>query len=84
MHWLTPADLGDQAKVKYNKLHEGHVAKGILGSQDLNSSPPGQNGRHFADNIFKCIVVYEKFFLFFVKISWKFVPKDSIIQRWFR
>ena len=24
----------------------------------LNSSPPGQNGRHFADDIFKCIFGY--------------------------
>ena len=27
-------------------------AKGLL-----NSSPPGQNGRHFADDTFKCIFV---------------------------
>ena len=22
---------------------------------EVNSSPPGQNGRHFADDMFKCI-----------------------------
>ena len=27
----------------------------------FNSSPPGQNGHHFADNIFRCIFVNEKF-----------------------
>ena len=27
----------------------------------FNSSPPGQNGCHFADNIFRCIFVNEKF-----------------------
>ena len=27
----------------------------------LNSSPPGQNGRHFADDIFRCNFVNEKF-----------------------
>ena len=27
----------------------------------VNSSPPGQNGRHFADNIFSCIFTNEKF-----------------------
>ena len=28
---------------------------------DINSSTPEQNGRHFADDIFKCIFVNEKF-----------------------
>ena len=28
---------------------------------DINSSPPGQNGRHFQDDIFRCIFVNEKF-----------------------
>ena len=27
----------------------------------INSSPPEQNGRHFADDIFKCIVLNEKY-----------------------
>ena len=27
----------------------------------VNSSPPGQNSRHFADDIFKCIFMNEKF-----------------------
>ena len=40
----------------------------------LNSSPPGQNGRHFADDIFKCLFVNEKFCIM-IKISLKFVPK---------
>ena len=35
---------------------------------------PGQNGRHFADDIFICIFVYEKFYIL-IKISLKFVPK---------
>ena len=25
----------------------------------INSTPPGQNGRHFTDNIFKCIFMNE-------------------------
>ena len=40
----------------------------------INSSPPGQNGCHFADNIFNCIFVCEKFCILF-RISLKFVPK---------
>ena len=27
----------------------------------INSSPPGQNGRHFADDIFRCILTNKKF-----------------------
>ena len=38
----------------------------------FNSSPPGQNGRHFADDVFRCIFVSEKFL---IQISLKFVPK---------
>ena len=43
----------------------------------INSSPPGQNDRHFEDNIFRCIFVTEKFCVLF-KISLKFVPKSPI------
>ena len=43
----------------------------------FNSSPLGQNGRHFADNIFKCIFMDEKFCIL-IWIPLKFVPKGSI------
>ena len=43
----------------------------------INSSPPGQNGRHFANDIFKCIFVNEKFCIL-IKISPTFVPKGPI------
>ena len=36
-----------------------------------NNSPPGQNGRHFADDIFRCIFVNEKFFVL-IKFHWSF------------
>ena len=45
--------------------------------QTVNSSPPGQNGRHIADDIFRCIFENEKFCIL-IKISLKFVPKGSI------
>ena len=41
------------------------------------SSPPGQNGHHFANNIFKCIFVNEKVCIL-IKISLNFVPKGPI------
>ena len=43
----------------------------------LYSSPPGQNGRRFADDIFIFIFVNEKFCIL-IKISLKFVPKGQI------
>ena len=43
----------------------------------LNSFPPGQNGRHFADDISKCIFMNEKFCIL-IQISLKFVPKGPI------
>ena len=43
----------------------------------LNSSPTGQNGRCFSDDIFRCISVNEKFFIL-IKISLKFIPKCPI------
>ena len=43
----------------------------------VNSSPPVQNGRHFADDIFICISVKEKYCVL-IKISLQFVPKGPI------
>ena len=40
----------------------------------VNSSPPQQNGHHFADDIFSCIFVNEKNCIL-IKISLKFVPE---------
>ena len=43
----------------------------------LNSLRPRQNGRHFADDIFKCIFLNENVWIP-IKISLKFVPKGPI------
>ena len=43
----------------------------------VNSSPPGQNGRHFADDLFRCIFVNEHFRIL-NKITLKFVPSGLI------
>ena len=48
-----------------------------LTTSHLNASPPEQNGRHFAYDIFKCIFMNEKFCIS-IQTSLKFVPKDSI------
>ena len=43
----------------------------------VDSSPPGQNGCHFPEDIFKCIFMNEKFCIV-IQISLKFVPKGPI------
>ena len=43
----------------------------------INSSSPGQNGRHFANDIFKCIFVNEKCCIL-IQIWLKFVPEGPI------
>ena len=47
----------------------------IIGDYQLIS--PGQNGRYFADNIFKCICLNEKVQIL-IKILQKFVPEGPI------
>ena len=42
-----------------------------------NASLTWQNGRHFADDVFRCIFVAEKFCIL-IKISLKCVPKSPI------
>ena len=44
---------------------------------ELTDLPPGQNGRHFADDIFRCIFMNEKFCIL-IKMSLKFVPKGPV------
>ena len=50
-----------------------------------NSSLPGQNGRHFADDIFRWILVTENVCIL-IKILSNFVPKGPIYYNpdWFR
>ena len=43
----------------------------------VNSSPPPQNGRHFTDDIFRCIFAKEKFCIL-IKIPLKFASKGAI------
>ena len=41
------------------------------------NSPPEENGHQFADDIFRCIFMNEKWCIF-IKISLQFVPKGPI------
>ena len=49
----------------------------FLGLNDIITLKPRQNGRHFADDIFKCIFLNENV-LILIKISLKFVPTGPI------
>ena len=49
----------------------------IMAPSGIYSSLPGQYGCHFAENIFRCIFMNEKFCIL-IKISLKFVPKVPI------
>ena len=44
---------------------------------DVDTTKPDQNGRHLADDIFKCIFLNEKFRIL-IRISLKFVLKVPI------
>ena len=57
-----------------------NIKKNLL-VDEFNSFPPGQNGHHFADDIFRCSFFNEKFSIL-IWISLKFVPKDPIDNKW--
>ena len=50
---------------------------GVVRPQGINTLRPRQNGRHFADDIFKCIFLNENVWIP-IKISLKFVPQGPI------
>ena len=64
-------------------LANHHIQFGVLCSKGYPSEPhlntlrPRHNGRHFADDIFKCIFFNENVRIS-IKISLKFVPKGPI------
>ena len=64
------ASYTTETKTEHNKtLH-------FIGDT-LNTLRPRQNGRHFPDDIFKCIFLNENAWIL-IKISLKFVPKGPI------
>ena len=50
---------------------------GLWRQLTFNTMRPRQNGRHFSDDIFKCVFLNEKLWIA-IRISLKFVPKDPI------
>ena len=51
---------------------------GVNRPQWVNSSPPGQNGRHFADDTFKRNLLNKMFFFLSIRFSLKFVPNGPM------
>ena len=49
----------------------------VIHQNSFNTLGPRQNGRHFADDILKCIFLNENIWIS-IKISLKFVPKGPI------
>ena len=62
-----PADITEAVELILNEQQD-------LPKIHVNSSPPCQNGRYFAENIFKCIFMNEKFCIS-IQISLKFIPR---------
>ena len=60
-------------------MHTVWLATAMVGYREIgaNTLRPGQNGRHFADDIFKCIFVNENVWIP-IKFSLKFVLKGRI------
>ena len=71
-NWNSP-----QTMTKYYFIKLAICLMTIWQEYSINSSPPGQNGRHFGDNIFRCIFMNEKFRIF-IKISLKFVRRYPV------
>ena len=55
----------------------GYWTPSVIQANRVNTLRPRQNGRHFADDIFKCIFLNENVWIP-AKISMKFVPKGPI------
>ena len=75
--WVNSRDAGDLRR------HRAYYAVTVMRRSDSNASchdntpRPRQNGRHFADDVFKYIFMNENVWISF-KISLKFVPKGRI------
>ena len=87
--WYCQLDPCEQTSVefysKFKHLHSGKAFENVAcGTAAILSRPlcvntwrPRQNGRHFADDLFKCIFLKENIWIS-IKISLQFVPMGPI------
>ena len=55
---------------------------GLIQEKQFNSSPPGQNGCHFTDDIFRCIFMNDNFCIL-NKVSLRFVHRVQLTITWY-
>ena len=81
MAWCLPGNKPLSEPMMVSSLM--HIC--VTRSQWVNSSPPGQNGHHFADDMLRYIFVNEKF-CSLIKISLKLFLRVqlTITKHWFR
>ena len=84
--WLNWVRINNLVQTEVTPVHEkrGYVSIALAiwcyqnkEKWSINTMRPRQNGRHFADDIFKCIFLKENAWIL-IKISLKFVPKGPI------
>ena len=63
--------------IMHNHYHYCWCPASLQRQVIFNTMRPRQNGRHFADDIFKCIFLNENIWIL-IKISLKFVPQRPI------
>ena len=82
---IAPWSFDIAAILVMNRTTEKHYCGWNGLSESINSSPAALNGRHFANNIYKCIYMNEKFLISILN-SPKFFPMSLIdtSQHWLR
>ena len=87
--WKKKSLLNLSSEAWWNRKHDENTGKAVLVDAGIvlgnertwvyivNTLRPRQNGRHFADDILKCISLNENVWIL-LKISLKFVPKALI------
>ena len=85
MHFILPINFIGEMSLSWQLCNFLHTLWWLISFRskmpvnliDVNTLRPRQNGRHFADDIFKCIFLNENVWIS-IKISLKFVPKGPI------
>ena len=75
--WRHQMETFDHKATSHYPKKRSAMPYGITRPQSVNTLGPRQNGRHFAEDIFKCIFLNENIW-FSIKISLKFVPEGPI------
>ena len=74
-HCCSVALWQQRSRSWWKAYHMSHCGMKFI--FQFNTLRPRQNGRHFAEDIFKCIYLNENAWIM-IKISMKFVPKGPI------